>query len=205
MDKKIYNVEMIGFGLAILYAVSCLVFVHYLKIPEEMVFSVFKSYKGSWRRADYKGKSGGMHIYDDYAHHPTEINATLAGFREKYPLSRIWCVFQPHQEARLQLLFDDFSKAFSSADCVVLLDAYHVPGREHFKKALKTRNTDASAAPKTSFDLARTIGERTRKPIFYLQHANQLQRLLQENVFDNDIVIMMGAGNINEMTKVLVR
>lgn len=183
-------------------ALAVLALAKHLKIPEETVLTVFKNYNGSWRRADYKGKAGRVHVYDDYAHHPTEIRATLAGFREKYPLSRIWCVFQPHQEARLELLFDDFSNAFSSADCVVFLDAYRVPGREHLKQAKSDRKR--ANAVRTSFDLACSIGERTRKQIFYLQHPNQLQRLLEENSFENDIVIMMGAGNINEMTKVLV-
>ena len=165
-----------------------------LKISQDDVFAVFRQYKGSWRRSEYKGKFFGAKIFDDYAHHPTEIRATLAGFRELYPLSRIWCVFQPHQEHRLTTLFDDFVHAFHYADRVVLLDSYKVTGRE----AILTKVTKTS--PKTSYELAQAIDHEAKKSVYYIPYVSNLQDFLKENIFENDVVIMMGAGNINEIS-----
>lgn len=170
-----------------------------LKIPTETALQVLSEYKGSWRRSEYKGKFAGAHVFDDYAHHPTEIKATLAGFRERYPLSRIWCIFQPHQQERLNLLFGRFTKAFHHADRIVLLDTYKVLGREK-KYAVKK----SAGVEKTSFDLARAIDSEAKKRAFYLDHPEELPRFLKDSVFENDIILMMGAGNINHWTKTLI-
>lgn len=166
-----------------------------MKIPEEMILSIFNSYRGSWRRGEYKGKAFGARVFDDYAHHPTEIKATLAGFRELYPMSRIWCVFQPHQEERLRMLFNDFIHSFKEADRIILLDAYGVAGREAGGKGESER--------KTSFDLARAIDVVANKEVYYFPHAGKLHDFLKEHVYENDLIIMMGAGDINQLTHTL--
>jgi UDP-N-acetylmuramate--alanine ligase len=88
-----------------------------------------ESFPGTWRRFEYKGKtSNGVLVYDDYAHHPVEIVATLSGFRELYPKADGWnitVVFQPHLFSRTKLLLADFAKSFSDADATVLLPIYH--------------------------------------------------------------------------------
>jgi UDP-N-acetylmuramate--alanine ligase len=88
-----------------------------------------ESFPGTWRRFEYKGKtSNDVLIYDDYAHHPVEIVATLSGFRELYPKADGWnitVVFQPHLFSRTKLLLVDFAKSFSDADAAVLLPIYH--------------------------------------------------------------------------------
>lgn len=91
-------------------ALAVYVLARNLGIPENKIFSALKSYRGAWRRMEYRGHFLGTRVYDDYAHHPTEIKATLQAFREKYPDSKIICVFQPHQAHRLKALFNDFKK-----------------------------------------------------------------------------------------------
>ncbi|PIU98483.1 hypothetical protein COS61_01110, partial [Candidatus Wolfebacteria bacterium CG03_land_8_20_14_0_80_40_12] len=84
-----------------------------LNIKEKDIFASLSSYRGAWRRMEYKGrfKVKGLRfkvkVFDDYAHHPTEVKATLAGIARKWPKSRLICVFQPHQAKRLSLLFKD--------------------------------------------------------------------------------------------------
>lgn len=88
-----------------------------------------EAFPGTWRRFEYKGNLvNGVRVYDDYAHHPTEIVATLLGFRELYPKEDGWkitVVFQPHLFSRTKLLLDDFAKSFGDADGVVVLPIYH--------------------------------------------------------------------------------
>ena len=181
-----------------------------LKIPEESTFDVLRNFKGSWRRSDYKGRAFGAEIFDDYAHHPTEIHATLSAFREAHPTTRIWCVFQPHQQKRLENLFDDFVKAFYHADRVVLLDTYQVFGRDFRARADKNKNGKKAdlfgerESKKTAFDLACALNDVAKKSVFHIRYTGQLPEFLKQNVFEGDIVLMMGAGDINEITKTLI-
>ena len=84
-----------------------------------------KKFKGTWRRSEEKGKhSSGALVYDDYAHHPTEIQTTLAGFRERFPDKKIVVAFQPHLYSRTQKHFGDFADSFTLADKVLLAPIY---------------------------------------------------------------------------------
>jgi UDP-N-acetylmuramate--alanine ligase len=175
-----------------------------LKIPEKKVLSAIGLYKGAWRRMELKGKVKGtkVPVYDDYAHHPTEIKATLAAFREKFPHSPLFCIFQPHQAKRLNILFKDFVGAFDTADIVFILPLYKVLGRDE-------KFAHDSAA------LVRVMQKNSpHKPIFYLGHPENI-RLAVEAILKNmrpqkklpqsPVVIMMGAGDISELTSNLLK
>ncbi len=185
-------------------ALAVLALARVLNIPESIVMNVLQSYRGSWRRAEYKGRVGGAAVYDDYAHHPTEIRATLAGFREMNPTARIWCVFQPHQQRRLELLFDDFVSAFHHADRIVLLEPYRVPGRETNEVTRVGKKIIPTEEGHTVFDLAAAIDRVSKKIVFHIQYPSELKAFIATNVLEGDIVIMMGAGNINELTPQLL-
>ena len=101
-----------------------------LKLPLEKIKEVVENYTGAWRRFELKGEQKGITIIDDYAHHPTEIKATLSGARLKYPQKRIIAVFQPHHQDRFEALFDDFVGSFGNSNIVIVSDVYHVAGRE---------------------------------------------------------------------------
>jgi len=175
-----------------------------LKIPEAKVLAAIGSYKGAWRRMELKGKLKGatIPVYDDYAHHPTEIRATLAAFREKFPQSPIFCIFQPHQAKRLNLLFDDFVGAFDTADIVFILPLYKVLGRDE----------------KFAHDSAALVNVMQKKSpgklIFYLEHPNNV-RLAVEAILKNmrpqkglprsPVIVMMGAGDISDLTGKLLK
>ena len=97
----------------------------YLGISDENILSSLSSFKGTWRRSEYKGetKSGAM-VFDDYGHHPTEISTTLKGFKKKYSDKKITVLFQPHLFSRTKLLFNEFINSLSIADFVFLAPIY---------------------------------------------------------------------------------
>jgi len=118
-----------------------------LGIKNRDIFNAIGSYRGAWRRMEYRGElkfpifnfQFPIKVYDDYAHHPTEIKATLAGIAQKWPKTGLICVFQPHQAKRLSLLFKAFIGAFDEANALVLLPVYQVAGRDISDKVSQNR------------------------------------------------------------------
>lgn len=138
-----------------------------VNVPENTVLRAIAEYKGAWRRQEEKGKFGGALVFDDYAHHPTEITATLSGFKEKYPGKKIICVFQPHLSDRLTKLFKEFQSAFNDADETLILPVYKVAGRENDKKH------------RSAQELAQAIQKnQPHKPLFYLDKPENLHLAL---------------------------
>ena len=177
-----------------------------LGISHSKILSAIGSYHGSWRRMEYKGllkpKTSNLKVlvYDDYAHHPTEIKATLRAFKEKYPKSPIVCVYQPHQGKRLQALFKDFVSSFSDADILVLIPMYQVVGRDRVNSHF------------TSKTLAEAIREKyPKKEVYYLPNPKNIKRFLSKilhskfYILNSGVVVMMGAGDIANYTKFLLK
>ena len=130
-----------------------------------------------------------MTIIDDYAHHPTEIEATLHA-AANYPHKKIWCVFQPHTYTRTKALLPEFAKALSLADHVVLADIY------------AARETDTLGI--ASADLA----EETAKlgtDTHYFPSFEQIEAFLKENCRPGDLLITMGAGDVVTVGEDLLR
>jgi UDP-N-acetylmuramate--alanine ligase len=105
-------------------ALAALALAHRLGLPVAAAASALTEFSGTGRRFEQVGEAGGVTIYNDYAHHPTEIRATLAAARQRYPDRRIWAVWQPHTYSRTQILLNEFSQAFSDADLVVVTEIY---------------------------------------------------------------------------------
>ncbi len=168
-----------------------------LRIPEKTTLRAISEYRGAWRRMEYKGisriSSVKCRIYDDYAHHPTEIKVTLKAFREKFPSAPLVCVFQPHQAKRLKALFNDFKESFNDAHITIILPVYKVSGRDQGDKKFDSRA------------LVRAIQiKQPRKLIFFLENPKNLKKALSILVKPNTespILIMMGAGDIVNYTK----
>ena len=160
-----------------------------LHIPRSAVLAALGIYRGAWRRFDYQGTRSGAKIFADYAHHPTEIKATLQGARERFPKRRIVAVFQPHRYERLKDLFKEFAAAFNGADLVLLLDVYEVAGREE-----KRKSPNISSAA-----LAQAIARRGREA--YYLGTTVTRANLKPHLRSGDVLLLMGAGSIWEMTK----
>lgn len=167
-----------------------------LGISRGTILAALGSYSGAWRRMELRGKFGGAPVYDDYAHHPTEIRATLQAFKEKYPERKLICVFQPHQARRLEALFKEFTTAFEDADATLILPIYRVTGR------------DEPRTPHDAEALAKAIQKREKhKLLFYLPDPTRLIPAVRTlgAPLSKSLIIMMGAGDIANMTGVLLR
>ena len=163
-----------------------------LGIPVSIRDKIFSSFTGTWRRFEYRGMYRKAKVYDDYAHHPTEIKATLAGTREKFPKAKIWAIFQPHLAERLSLLFSDFATAFHEADQVIILETYKVLGRE----SVSPKNRDAkSLAKKLAF----------YQPARFMRNSKDVFRTIKKETTKGDILLFMGAGNIKNLSDKLIK
>jgi len=212
MARKIKKIIPISGAHNVSNAMAVLELGKILKIPEKKILAAIGSYKGAWRRMELKGafempktksekkvrsQFSNIPVYDDYAHHPTEIKATLAAFREKFPRSLLFCIFQPHQAKRLNILFKDFISAFDAADIVFILPVYAVRGRDE-------KFAHDSAA------LVKVMQKRSpRKPVFYLEHPQHIRSAVETIVQNmrpdkrlsrSPVIIMMGAGDISDLT-----
>ncbi|BFT94665.1 MAG: UDP-N-acetylmuramate--L-alanine ligase [Minisyncoccus archaeiphilus] len=161
----------------------------YLGIDNEVMLRVLNSYIGSWRRFDVTDM-GSYVLIDDYAHHPTEIRATLLAAKEKYPDKRICCVYQPHQYQRTKFLFSDFIQVFKECvgrdiNKIFMLDVYDVVGREGDDDMRKNYGSER---------LCQEIGSE------FCSYIGKGEGL-EEIILGYDVVIMMGAGNVYDLSQ----
>ena len=137
-------------------------------------------FHGTDRRFQYKGEVNGFTIIDDYAHHPTEIEATLKA-AANYPHKELWCVFQPHTYTRTKAFMQQFAKALSHADHIVLADIY------------AARETDTLGI--SSQTLQAEI-EKLGKPCYYFSTFDEIEKFLLKKCMHGDLLITMGAGDV---------
>src|SRR5260221_7023181 len=108
----------------ILNALAALAAVAAFGVSPETAIPHLATFTGTGRRFELIGQSAGVNVLSDYGHHPTAIRATLQATRQRYPNARIWAVWQPHTFSRTRLLADDFARAFTDADHVLITDIY---------------------------------------------------------------------------------
>ena len=161
-------------------ALSAIAVGELLGLPKQAITEGLDGFKGTDRRFQLKGTVGGVTVIDDYAHHPTEIEATLHAAKN-YPHKTTWCVFQPHTYTRTKALLPEFAKALTLADHVVLADIY---------AARETDNLGIS-----SEDLQKQIQE-LGTPCEYFPTFDEIENFLLENCTSGDLLITMGAGDV---------
>ncbi len=164
-----------------------------LKLDPSDTEKALENFAGTWRRFEYKGAFvndyGRVLVYDDYGHHPTEIKATIAGTRELYSDKELTVVFQSHTYSRTHELFADFVTALAMADVVYLLPIY----------AAREENISGVS----SEQLAKAINERgIPAKVFLTKEATALA--VKENAKAESVVLVMGAGDVNEVAKQLI-
>ncbi|MFI3213343.1 MAG: UDP-N-acetylmuramate--L-alanine ligase [Eubacteriales bacterium] len=151
-----------------------------LEIDRVIATNALLTFSGTNRRFEVKGNIGGITIIDDYAHHPTEIAATLHATRN-YPHNDVWCVFQPHTYTRTKAFLGDFATALSLADHIILADIY----------AAREKNTLGI----TSQTLQAEI-EKSGKKCYYFPCFDEIENFILQNCINGDLLITMGAGDI---------
>ena len=164
----------------VLNAMAAMALSDILSLPRSAALAALKDFHGTDRRFEYKGRIGGVTIIDDYAHHPTEIRATLHA-AARYPHKTLWCVFQPHTYTRTKAFLPQFADALSLADRVVLADIY------------AARETDTLGI--SSRTLQKAIAE-TGKECFYFPSFDEIENFLLEHCTNGDLLITMGAGDV---------
>ena len=161
-------------------SLAAIVLADLLKVDRAVTADALLAFTGTRRRFEHKGEIGGVTIIDDYAHHPTEIEATLTT-AANCPHHTTWCVFQPHTYTRTKALMDEFAKALSLSDKVVLTDIY--PARETDNLGISSR------------DLQEKI-EKLGTECHYFPSFDQTENFLLENCTKGDLLITMGAGDV---------
>lgn len=156
-----------------------------MKIPGEAVSRGIRSFHGAGRRMEYKGKFQGADIYDDYAHHPDEVAATLSALRLAMGDRRIVLAFQPHTYSRTKALFANFVRELQKADVLVLAEIY----------AARERNTYGIS----SQDLADQI-----PGAHFCETLPEVRAYLREIVQEGDVIVTMGAGDIFRVGEALL-
>lgn len=151
-----------------------------------------EEFTGTDRRMRVMGKFNGATIIDDYGHHPTEIKATLAGLRAAYPKEKITAVFHPHTFTRTKALLNEFAESFSDADKVLVLDIYG-----------SAREAQGGVS---SLDLISKMQEfDSMKEFVHVTDLKDCEKYLRENIKRDEIVILIGAGDIFRVGEALVK
>lgn len=162
-----------------------------LGVDPQLIKDTLESYHGTQRRFDLVGTTAkGVKIVDDYAHHPTEIKATLSA-SENVPHNSLWCIFQPHTYTRTLALFDEFADAFEKADRLILAEIYAAREKNIYKIS--------------SAQLAERIREtHPNKEVLFMEDFGAIADYVDENAQRGDMVITMGAGDIYKVGEMLL-
>ena len=155
-------------------------------IPGEAVSRGLESFHGAGRRMEFKGVFNGADVYDDYAHHPDEVKATISSVRASMPDKRIVLAFQPHTYTRTKALFDDFVRELKEADLLIMAEIY----------AARERNTVGISSAHLAKEIPGSI---------YCETLQEVTEMLRRNVTSDDIVITMGAGDIFRAGEALLK
>jgi len=162
-----------------------------LSVPLPTIKRALPKFKGVERRFQLVGETPtGTKVFDDYAHHPTAIVKTIETAKKIFPKNKIWVVFQPHTYSRTKKLLQDFAQSFQAADHVILADIF------------------ASAREKeTTINIQQLViaTRRYQKDVRYLGKDENISRFLKGMTKKNDIIIVMGAGDIYKIEKELIK
>ncbi|MBO5282186.1 MAG: UDP-N-acetylmuramate--L-alanine ligase [Lachnospiraceae bacterium] len=170
-------------------AVAAIAAADLLGISRSVSLKALNSFHGTDRRFEYKGSFNGVTIIDDYAHHPTEITATLSA-AQNYPHRTLWCVFQPHTYSRTKAFMQEFAQALTLADHVVLTDIY--AAREKDTLGISSRDLQAAV---------QALGRECE----YFPSFAEAEKFLSENCINGDLLITMGAGDVLKIGESLLK
>jgi UDP-N-acetylmuramate--alanine ligase len=158
-----------------------------LGLPLPDAAEALGEFTGTGRRFEVRGERKGVTVIDDYAHHPTEIRATLAAARARYPGRRLWAVWQPHTYSRTQALFVEFSRAFADADRVLVTEIY------------------ASREAQQDFSSAQVVGAMPHPSARYSASLQQTTAYLLEHLEPGDVLLVLSAGDADQISDAVLK
>lgn len=166
----------------VLNALAAVAVAHELGIEPRIVQETLRDFRGAERRFQIIGEFDGITVIDDYAHHPTEVRATLAAARERYPNRALWAVFQPHTFTRTRALLEEFARSFEDADHVIVTEIF--AARESDSLGISGR------------DVVARMSHRDAR--FIAQLGGALEYIAQ-NARAGEVVVTLGAGDVNQV------
>jgi len=155
-------------------------------VEPKKIQMALESFSGTGRRFDVVGEINGITLVDDYAHHPTEIRATIQAARAAYPGRRLWAVWQPHTYSRTQTLLGDYILGISRADCIVVTEVF------------------AAREEPTGFSSAQIISAIQDKPAFFASTLENAVDHLRQNLIAGDVVLVLSAGDAIKINQALL-
>lgn len=174
----------------VLNALACIAMCSFYGISSDIIQSALLDFTGANRRMEFKGKlNNTISVFDDYAHHPTEIKATASALKNK-KFYKSWVVFQPHTYSRTKNLLDDFANCLLDFDNIIITDIYAA-------REINTYNI-------SSEDLVNKITSLGGN-VTYIKEFDDIVSYLKENVKDNDIVLTLGAGTVTQIGPMLIK
>ena len=154
-----------------------------LGLPLAEAAQALAEFRGTGRRFEVLGEYAGITVIDDYAHHPTEIRATLSAARARYPGRQLWVVWQPHTYSRTQAFFADFASAFIEANHVVVTEVY------------------AAREPVTGeFSAFRVVEAMQHLDAYFIPDLAQTTAFLLTHLDDGDVLLVLSAGDANQVS-----
>jgi len=163
-------------------ALAALTVVKLLGLQLEAAARALGEFTGTGRRFEIRGEAGGVTVIDDYAHHPTEIRATLSAARSRYPSRRIWAVWQPHTYSRTQALFDQFAAAFEDAGEVVVTEIF--PSRE----------------PKQAYSAETLVKAMSHPSAHFIAGLSDVSNYLLTHLLPGDVLLVLSAGDADQVS-----
>ena len=185
-EKLEINLSVVGFH-NIYNSLSVIATAHAHNLDLNLVKEGLEKFTGASRRFEYRGTLNGAKVYDDYAHHPTEIMATIKS-AASLPHNKIWVVFQPHTYTRTAALFNEFSNTFANANNVILTDIY--AAREI---------DDGTVSSKQLSDAINEVSGNCQ----YISSFEEIVEYLKQHVVETDIVLTIGAGSVTKISHML--
>jgi UDP-N-acetylmuramate--alanine ligase len=164
-------------------SLAAIVIAHTLEIPLRDAARSLGEFQGTGRRFEIVGEAAGIVVIDDYAHHPSEISATLSAARDRYPNRRIWAAWQPHTYSRTIALLRDFVNALRNADCILVTEVY--PAREPVRM---------------DFSASRVVQAMKHGNAYFVPDISQACDFLLTHLSPGDALIVMSAGDGNKIS-----
>jgi UDP-N-acetylmuramate--alanine ligase len=175
----------------VMNALATMALCNWAGAPMDAVAKALESFQGARRRMEILGEAGGVTVVDDYAHHPTEIAATLKAAKARFSPKRLWVVFQPHQHSRTRFFLKDFALALAVADKIIVPDIYFVRDTENERQAVSSQ------------DLVAEVQNRGADAI-YIKDFDSIRRYLVESLGSGDVLMVMGAGDVWRLAEPLL-
>ncbi len=169
-------------------ALASLAVAHQLQLPLDSVAKAIGKYAGTARRFEIRGVKNGVVVIDDYGHHPTEIRATLAATRQRFPSGEIWAVWQPHTYSRTKLFAEGFAAAFTDADHVILTDVYA-----------------AREGVDPEFSIGHLLERMNHPDASYSPNFDHIVNHLSERARNGDVILVLSAGDADRISEMLLQ